>query len=133
MADKRVIVAADGDTGIGAACATAFGAIGDRVAIPYHGKRERAEQVAGQVRAADGEALPTRCDVGDEASAAAAIEPGMIPTPMNQEAVDDPGAHERAVAHIPMKRAGTPDEACYITGARIVIDGGLPLRQAFGA
>jgi len=74
-----------------------------------------------------------------------AIEPGMILTPMNERAVEDAQYRRAAEANIPMKRAGradevaklarwlASDEAGYITGACIVIDGGLSLLQALGA
>lgn len=74
-----------------------------------------------------------------------AIAPGMILTPMNQRAQADPKILEAADAHIPWGRAGKAEEvanlavylcsdkADYITGAVIVIDGGLTLEQALGA
>ena len=74
-----------------------------------------------------------------------AIEPGMILTPMNKRAMTDAAYRQSLENNIPMKRAGTPeevaslavflssDQATYITGARIVIDGGLSLLQALGA
>ncbi|MGY8525655.1 glucose 1-dehydrogenase [Paracidovorax citrulli] len=73
------------------------------------------------------------------------IAPGMILTPMNQEAMDDPAKQEKQVQSIPMKRAGKPeeiasvavflasDQASYIQGATIVVDGGLVLFQGQGA
>jgi glucose 1-dehydrogenase len=69
----------------------------------------------------------------------------MILTPMNQRAVDDPDYRRKLERHIPMGRAGraeevahlarwlASDEAAYITGASLVIDGGLSLLQAVGA
>ena len=74
-----------------------------------------------------------------------AIAPGMILTPMNQEALDDPKEREKQVQSIPMKRAGEPWEiarmavflaskdAAYVTGATFVVDGGLMLNQGQGA
>lgn len=73
------------------------------------------------------------------------IAPGMILTPMNQKAMDDPSVRERQVQSIPMKRAGKPEEiaevavflaseqARYIQGATIVVDGALVLFQGQGA
>jgi glucose 1-dehydrogenase len=69
----------------------------------------------------------------------------MILTPMNERATTDAAYRQSLEANIPMKRAGKPDEvaalvrwlasdqATYITGARIVIDGGLSLMKALGA
>lgn len=74
-----------------------------------------------------------------------AIEPGMILTPMNERAMEDAAYRKSLEANIPMQRAGraeevaklacwlASDDASYITGASIVIDGGLSLLQALGA
>lgn len=74
-----------------------------------------------------------------------AIEPGMILTPMNAKAMTNKVYRESLEQNIPAKRAGRPeevawlarwlasDEAAYITGATIVIDGGLSLLLGQGA
>ena len=74
-----------------------------------------------------------------------AIEPGMILTPMNEKALMDDAYRSSLERNIPMKRAGRPEEvaalavwlasdvATYITGATIVIDGGLSLLLGVGA
>jgi glucose 1-dehydrogenase len=74
-----------------------------------------------------------------------AIAPGMILTPMNERAVQDAAYRQSLEVNIPMKRAGRPeevaylarwlasDEAAYVTGANIVMDGGLSLLQGLGA
>jgi glucose 1-dehydrogenase len=74
-----------------------------------------------------------------------AVAPGMILTPMNQSAIDDPVELRRKEAAIPWGRAGTPEEvaelilfllspaADYLTGATVTIDGGLSLTVAQGA
>lgn len=73
------------------------------------------------------------------------IAPGMVLTPMNQRAVDDPEVRRKQVQSIPMKRAAQPEEianvavflasedARYIQGATIVVDGALILFQGQGA
>jgi glucose 1-dehydrogenase len=73
------------------------------------------------------------------------IAPGMILTPMNQSALDDPETLKKQVQSIPMKRAGQPeeiahaavflasDQARYIHGTTIFIDGALTLYQGQGA
>jgi NAD(P)-dependent dehydrogenase (short-subunit alcohol dehydrogenase family) len=74
-----------------------------------------------------------------------AIAPGMILTPMNRRAESDPAYLAEAEKHIPWGRAGRPEEVAdlavylcsdksdYMTGAVIVVDGGLTLEQALGA
>ncbi len=74
-----------------------------------------------------------------------AIEPGMILTPMNARALTDDAYRRSLEENIPLKRAGKPEEvanlalwlaseeAGYITGANIVIDGGLSLLLGVGA
>ena len=74
-----------------------------------------------------------------------AIAPGMILTPMNQEAVEDVETREEAEQNIPWRRAGEPweiaklavylasSDADYVTGQTFVIDGGLSLNLGQGA
>lgn len=73
------------------------------------------------------------------------IAPGMILTPMNQEATDDKEVREEKTQNIPMKRAGKPEEigrlavflassdSDYVTGSTYVMDGGLMQNQGQGA
>ena len=73
------------------------------------------------------------------------IAPGMILTPMNQKAVDDESYRKERVQHIPMKRAGLPEEIAqvavflaspesdYVTGSSYFMDGGLTLNVGQGA
>ena len=72
-----------------------------------------------------------------------AIGPGATVTPINRAWIDDPVKREQVEAHIPMRRAGTADEmgavaaflssddAAYITGQTIFVDGGLTLFPSF--
>jgi glucose 1-dehydrogenase len=72
-----------------------------------------------------------------------AIGPGATITPINRAWVDDPVKAEMVTSHIPMGRAGTADEmagvtcflasddAAYITGQTIFVDGGLTLFADF--
>jgi glucose 1-dehydrogenase len=71
------------------------------------------------------------------------IGPGATVTPINRAWIDDPVKHEMVTAHIPIPRAGEADEmagvacflasddAAYITGQTIFVDGGLTLYADF--
>lgn len=73
------------------------------------------------------------------------IAPGMVLTPMNQKAIDDPAYREQQVQSIPWKRAAQPEEIAhlavflaseesdYVTGSTYVMDGGLSQNQGQGA
>lgn len=73
------------------------------------------------------------------------IAPGMVLTPFNQEAVDNPSVREEQVQSIPQKRAAEPEEiaevavflasgrADYIHGSTIFVDGGLIQNVGQGA
>ena len=65
------------------------------------------------------------------------VHPGVIDTPMLQETLSSPGGRERGAPQAPLGRAGTSeevaqgvlylasDESSYVTGAELVIAGGL--------
>jgi len=67
------------------------------------------------------------------------VAPGMILTPMNRLALDDPAVRAEAEAQVPLKRAGTPedvakmalflcsDDGAYCTGGTFFVDGGWML------
>jgi glucose 1-dehydrogenase len=71
------------------------------------------------------------------------IGPGATITPINRAWIDDPVKKEQVESHIPMARAGTSDEmagvtcflasddAAYITGQTLFVDGGLTLYPSF--
>ena len=73
------------------------------------------------------------------------LAPGMVLTPFNQPAIDDPDLLEEQVQSIPWKRAAQPEEiaklalflassdADYVTGASYVMDGGLMINLGQGA
>ena len=73
------------------------------------------------------------------------LAPGMVLTPMNQAALDDPNVREEQVQSIPWKRAAEPwaiarlavylasDDANYVSGQTFTIDGGLTMNLGQGA
>lgn len=73
------------------------------------------------------------------------IAPGMVLTPMNQPALDDPDVLEEQVQSIPWKRAAEPEEIArlalylasdasdYASGQTFTLDGGLMMNQGQGA
>lgn len=73
------------------------------------------------------------------------IAPGMVLTPFNQAAIDDPKVREKQVQSIPFKRAAEPSEiaalavylaskdADYASGQTFTLDGGLSMNLGQGA
>lgn len=73
------------------------------------------------------------------------IAPGMVLTPFNQAAIDDPKVREQQVQSIPFKRAAEPSEiaalavylaskdADYASGQTFTLDGGLSMNLGQGA
>ncbi len=73
------------------------------------------------------------------------LAPGMVLTPFNQKAIDDPAFLEEQVQSIPFKRAAQPAEiarlalflassdADYVTGSTYTMDGGLARNLGQGA
>jgi glucose 1-dehydrogenase len=71
------------------------------------------------------------------------IGPGATVTPINRSWIDDPVKRKAVESHIPMRRAGDAeemaavtaflcsDEAAYITGQTLFVDGGLTLYPSF--
>ncbi|MCC6831688.1 MAG: glucose 1-dehydrogenase [Thermoleophilia bacterium] len=75
-------------------------------------------------------------DLADRAIRVNAICPGYVRTPMTQPYLDDPATLAGILAHIPLGRISDPDEiaatiaflasdeAAYITGSAVIVDGG---------
>ena len=73
------------------------------------------------------------------------LAPGMVLTPFNQPAIDDPALLDEQVQSIPLKRAARPEEiarlalflasseADYCTGSTFTMDGGLARNLGQGA
>jgi glucose 1-dehydrogenase len=73
------------------------------------------------------------------------LAPGMVLTPMNQKALDDPEFLKKQVQSIPLKRAAEPweiaklaaylvsNDAAYATGKTFTLDGGLTQNLGQGA
>lgn len=73
------------------------------------------------------------------------LAPGMVLTAMNQKAIDDPAFRRQCEQRIPLKRAARPediaraavflasDDAGYIHGASLTVDGGLTQQMGQGA
>jgi glucose 1-dehydrogenase len=71
------------------------------------------------------------------------VGPGAILTPINQQLIDDPDKRKAVEEEIPLGRTGRPeeiaatiawvasDEASYITGSTIFVDGGMTLYPKF--
>ena len=78
----------------------------------------------------------TAVQYGKDGIRANSVHPGPIDTPMLKSQLYDPGAYEKHADTLPLGRIGTPediaygvlylasDEAAYVTGAELAIDGG---------
>ena len=117
---KNVLITG-GTSGIGQAIAVRFAEMGANVAINY---RKRPEDAGRGIRIN-------------------AVAPGATITPINSEWVDNPDKRAEVERHIPMGRpaeadevAGiavflSSDEAAYMTGQTLFVDGGLTLYPDF--
>lgn len=71
------------------------------------------------------------------------VAPGAIATPINESWLHDPAKRKQVLALIPSRRIGQPeevagavlylvsDEAAYVTGTTLLIDGGMTLYSSF--
>lgn len=71
------------------------------------------------------------------------VAPGAIATPINTDVLDDPEAKHQVEAEVPLGRFGQPediaaavawvasDEAAYVTGTTLVVDGGMSTYPRF--
>ena len=133
MTNSRCVVVTGGESGIGAACAVAFGEIGDDVAILFHNDEAEATGVADTVIAAGGRAKTVQCDVGDEASVAsafAAVEAAFGPAVVlvNSAGLNMSGVEVRAMTLAQWNRLIATD----LTGAFLVSRRFLKDREAPG-
>jgi 3-oxoacyl-[acyl-carrier protein] reductase len=69
----KVVLVTGASTGIGAACAKAFGALGCKVAVHYNSSREAAQEVAAAIEQAGGEALVVQGDLSLSAECARVV------------------------------------------------------------
>ncbi|GGL96977.1 SDR family oxidoreductase [Pseudomonas asuensis] len=64
--DGQVALVTGGSSGIGAASAKALAQVGAAVVINYHNNAEPAEKLVDEIKAAGGQAIAVKADVGDE-------------------------------------------------------------------
>jgi glucose 1-dehydrogenase len=82
-------------------------------------------------------------ELADKGIRVLSVAPGAIVTPINTAVLDDPKATEAVESEIPLGRMGKPeeiaaavawaasDEASYLTGVTITVDGGMSLYPKF--
>lgn len=82
-------------------------------------------------------------ELGERGIRVASVAPGAILTPINRQLVDDPEQRREQEEQIPLGRLGAPEEiagaiswlaseeAAYVTGATLFVDGGMTLYPRF--
>jgi NAD(P)-dependent dehydrogenase (short-subunit alcohol dehydrogenase family) len=98
------MVVTGGGRGIGAAIATLAGERGYRVCVNYSRAKDRAEAVVGSIRAAGGEAIAVRADVGNEADVVAMFQEvdrtlGRVSALVNNAGID----HETQIVDLEVR------------------------------
>lgn len=132
--DGKVALITGSDSGIGQGTAVEFAREGADVVAHYLEDEAGANSTRQQIEAVG----RLKINVNN-------IAPGMVLTPFNQKAIDDPKYLEQQVQSIPLKRAAEPweigrlavflasSDADYVTGSTYVMDGGLMQNQGQGA
>ena len=104
-----------------------YGLVGSGTSAAYHASK-------GAVRIFN---KSTAIQYASEIIRANSVHPGFIDTPMTRAHHDNPNIHEERVAKTPIGRMGQPediaagilylasDESAFVTGAELVIDGGM--------
>ena len=81
--------------------------------------------------------MPVCAQLGPEGIRVNSVCPGAVDTPLLAPLLELPGAHERLLEHTPLGRLAQPediasvvrfllsDDAAYISGTSIVVDGGM--------
>src|SRR5438105_2775258 len=123
LLDGRHALITGASSGIGKACAIRFAQEGADVTINYYSDQE-ADSAQDKIRGLN-------------------VAPGAIATPINNFVLDDPEAKHAVEEEIPLARFGQPeeiaaavawaasDEAGYMTGNTLVVDGGMSLYPKF--
>ena len=104
-----------------------YGLVGSATSAAYHASK-------GAVRIFN---KSTAIQHASENIRANSVHPGFVDSPMTRAHHDDPNIHEERVAKMPLGRMGQPediaagilylasDESAFVTGAELVIDGGM--------
>ena len=147
----KVALVTGAGSGIGAATAIRFAQEGATVVLCGR-RQEPLDAVVAQIKAAGGKAEAVQADVSDEAGFTAAINgaaegalsgirvnvvvPAVVETPSTAGMLSDDATRKSTEKLIPMGRVGQPEdlanailflasnEASYITGAVLPVDGG---------
>lgn len=156
----RKALVTGGNSGIGEAIARRLAAAGAHVVIHYRSHPQAVQKIVEEINKLGGQALAIEADISSEQDInnlfiaadhqVGAIDilinnaaPGAIITPINNAWLDDPKKRDEVLAKIPWGRIGRADEVAaaawflasddaeYITGTTLFIDGGMSLYANF--
>ncbi|CAN5435084.1 SDR family oxidoreductase [soil metagenome] len=101
---NRHVVVTGAESGIGAACAIAFGGCGDAVSVLYHSDADAAQRTVAAVVGGGGDARAIQCGIENEASVAAAFDAAEAAFGPARVLINSAGMnmHNQAVRDMPL-------------------------------
>ncbi|MDP6349599.1 MAG: SDR family oxidoreductase [Chloroflexota bacterium] len=130
----KVAVVTGGSRGIGRGIVECMAGEGAKLVVNYHVDVAAAQAAVDGILSAGGEAVAVA--LGEHGITCNCVAPGTIRTDLNREDLSDPAKNECMEQRTAVKHLGDPpdighaavflatDEAAYITGETILIDGG---------
>lgn len=105
MPRDQVTIVTGASSGIGAACALAFGLAGNAVALLFRSNEPSARKLLQQIEAAGGSGIAVQCDVSDEASVEKAFDTVERSLGMGDVLINSAGINQNGVSVAKMELA----------------------------